>query len=64
LTNIKYVWQQVEEDLHQWIKRSSEKLPDEVAKLLMKKARLTNLLLMKPAKLDEKADAEVVLEGK
>lgn len=44
--------------MHQWTKKSSARLPDEVAKLLMKKVLRTNLLLMKLARLDERAADE------
>jgi hypothetical protein len=64
LTNIIYVWQQVEEDLHQWTKKSSERLPEEVERLLMKKVLHMNLLPMRLEKQDAKAVGAVVRDVK
>jgi hypothetical protein len=50
--------------LHQWTKKSSEKLLGEVAKLHTKKELLMNLLQMRHEKRDEKADGAVVHDDK
>jgi hypothetical protein len=60
LTNIKNVWQQVDVDLHQWIKRSNEKLPDVEEKPHMRKVLPMNLHPKKLVKLEEKGAAAVV----